>query len=259
MGIFAAARRPLVQSSAFVNLPLSPASAPPGRSCHGQAKNGHWQCPTTTTTVESALKRETRGAAEASLSASHGRRSARARITRTAASKGATGDAIPPLPLSTAPAAEHAAAHPPEPSFDDRDGTPGASSSGGGGNFEGGVSASDAHAAVQALRAELLDMRKQAAAQAALTAQQALTISGLERTLQKTQEGGSAQPAGQGAGQAGLETHLRRAHSHVEQPPGWSMSDIALMTLQKSSRTCGRACGPLSHHEHPSAHAFGLH
>ena len=200
--MFAAARRPLAQSAAFANLPLSPAPAPPGRGCHGRAKNGHWQCPTTTTTVESALKREARGAAEASLSPSHGRGGIRARITRTPAAKGAGGDATPSLPLSTAPAAEHAAAHPPEPSFDDRDGSPGASSSSGGGGFEGGVapgSVADAHAAVQALRAELQDMRKQTAAQAALTAQQALTISALERTLQKTQEGGSAQPAGQGA------------------------------------------------------------
>ena len=108
--MFAAARRPLVQSTAFVNLPLVPAPAPPARSCHGQAKNGHWQCPTTTTTVESALKREARGAAEASLSPSHACSGARARTL--AAAKDAFGDATPSLPLSTAPAAEHAAAQP---------------------------------------------------------------------------------------------------------------------------------------------------
>ncbi len=233
--MFAAARRPLVQSTAFVNLPLVPAPAPPVRSCHGQAKNGHWQCPTTTTTVESALKREARGAAEASLSPSHARSGTRPRITRTpAAAKGAGGDAqTPPLPLSTAPAAEHAAAHPPEPASDDRDGSPGASSSGG--SFEGGAasaSAADAHAAVQALRAELLDMRKQAAAQAALTAQQALTISGLERTLQKTQAGGSAQTTGQGAAKVRVRAGIVMPGSPLN---SCSIGDVILMTLRTSA------------------------
>ena len=50
----------------------------------------------------------------------------------------------------------------------------------------------DAQAAVDALKADLQDMRKQVAAQAALTAQQALTISSLERALQKTRDGASA-------------------------------------------------------------------
>ena len=136
------------------------------------------------------------GAAEASLSPAYVRNVTRARTARASATKG--GDGTPQLPLSTAAAAEHAAAHPPGPSADERDGSPGASTSGDG-SFDGAAAASgaDAHAAVQALRAELLDMRQQAAAQAALTAQQALTISSLERTLQKTQEGGSAQPIGQ--------------------------------------------------------------
>jgi len=242
--MFAVARRPLVQSTAFVNLPLASAPAPPARSCHGQAKNGHWQCPTTTTTVESALMREARGAAEASLSPSHARSGARGRVTRTpAAAKGASGDAATPLlPLSTAPAAEHAAAHPPEPSSNDRDGSPGASSSGSG-SFEGGAmsaSAADTVAAVQALRAELLDMRKQAAAQAALTAQQALTISGLERSLQKTQQGGSAQTTGQGA----VIVRAGGPTGNVGQPPrpaAWSATSRPLRCRsQPYMRGCTR-------------------
>ena len=187
-----------MQSATFANLSFSVPQPAPRRSCHGQSRHGHWQCPSTTTTVDSAMKRELRGAADASLTSANSRSGARARTARASAAKDASTDGTQPLPLSTAPAAAHAAAHAPAPSLDERDGSPGASSSGGRADGPGVGLIADTHAAVEVLKAELLDMRKQAAAQAALTAQQALTISSLERTLQKTQEGGSAQPAGQG-------------------------------------------------------------
>ena len=195
MAIFAATRRPLIQSAAFANFPLSVPPPPPQRSCHGKSYiPGHWQSPNSCTSVESALKREARGTAEASLFSAHSRSSPRARTTRASATKGTSGDGIPALPLATAPAAEHAAAHPPSPPSDERDGSPGASSSGVSGSRDGSVAApvGVAQAAVEALKAELQDMRKQVAAQAALTAQQALTISSLERALQKTRDGASA-------------------------------------------------------------------
>jgi hypothetical protein len=192
MANFVATRRPLIQSAAFANFSLSVPTPPPQRSCHGKSYiPGHWQSPNSCTSVESALKREARGAAEASLSSAQSRSSARGRAARTSATKGTSGDVIPALPLATAPAAEHAAAHPPSPAEDERDGSPGASSSG---VSDGCIAASvgDAQAAVEALKAELQDMRKQVAAQAALTAQQSLTISSLERALQKTRDGASA-------------------------------------------------------------------
>ena len=203
MAIFAATRRPLILSAAFANVSLSVPPPPPQRSCHGKSYiPGHWQSPRSCTSVESALSRDSRGSAEASLSSAQSRSTPRARAARASATKGTSGDSTPALPLATAPAAEHAAAHVPGP--DERDGSPGASSSGDGSI---GAPVGDAQMAVEALKAELQDMRKQVAAQAALTAQQTLTISSLERALQKTRDGASANTA-QGAQQAMLSVYV---------------------------------------------------
>lgn len=206
-----AAGRPLIQGAVIANaLGIPPRGR---RSCHSSRSDqtsrhppGHWQSPSTTTTVAHALSMERSAQFLALQPEEHTRWMSRSRRMRMRAQAERHAEAAAAAEASQAvPAAQLAGSQPPPAAHQSRNGSPGAGSSDAGaappgaappGTAAGGIGAATAEAQVAQLRAELQEMRQIVTAQAALTAQQQLTISSLQRSLQSTPSGSGPPPVG---------------------------------------------------------------
>lgn len=194
-----AAGRPLLNGAVFTNALVCPSNS--RRSCHGSSSDSnwqHWQTSKSTTTVAHALSMEKDTQPPPLRPKARATRLSRSRRLRAGLVQAAArpGDRYAP-----GPASEHAGAHLPLAMFQARNGSPGASSSEAGtANPAAGAAASrvdsTAEAQVALLRSELQEMRRLVTAQAAVTAQQELTISGLQRSLLKLPPAGSTSLVG---------------------------------------------------------------
>lgn len=200
-----AAGRPLLQGAAIANALGIRAEAPPRgrRFCHGASQatpfaQGHWQSSSTTTTVAHALSMERSGQFLRQPPEEHVRWMSRSRRMRLRAEAERQAESAAGAPGSGA-ASGIAGSPPPLAAHQSRDGSPGAGSSDAGGAPPGAAAASvgdsTAEAQVAQLRAELQEMRQLVTAQAALTSQQQLTISSLQRSLQGMSPGQSGSGA----------------------------------------------------------------
>ena len=208
------------------------------RSCHASSESSwqHWQTPKSTTTVAHALS--TNGSAQDTPLQPQARATRQLRVRQVRA--GAVGKAanrdLVPLGHTT----EHAGTHLPLAMYQARNGSPGASSSDSGAAIPvAGAASSCAESAAEAqvalMRAELREMRHLVTAQAALTAEQELTISGLQRSLRKLSSDESPHHVGtQGVSRPSFALECTQ-HSPMRHTGSRAMHHLPILRLEHPS------------------------